>query len=306
MDPVFLAGDASFRTYYRLKDSDQSWVLMVAPPEHEKPQDYRNVTSLLEDIGLSVPKIYHTDLAQGYLLLEDFGDQVFSRSLIEGANEKELYERAVDVLIHLQTEPTLHLPLPPYDLEKFLEEVMVFLDWMYPEVTGKKPSSQTKSSFQSVWTKAYHQLPEVPKTLVLRDFMVDNLVWLPDRQGIQSCGLLDFQDAVWGDIAYDVVSLLEDARRDVSPYLVEDMIQRYLRAFPSLDRDIFDHSYYVWGAQRSTKILGIFMRLAKRDQKIKYIDYLPRVWRILRHDFQHPALGEVSDWFDQHKVWGDR
>ncbi len=297
----FLAGDASFRTYYRLVKGDETRVLMVAPPDFEKPAEYAQVTRLLETHGLSVPQIYHIDLEQGFILLEDFGDELYSRCLQNGYNEEELYEKAVDVLIHLHQNSTDGSSLAPYGKAKFLEEALVFLDWAYPH----HMTTELRDSYLSEWSNIYSQLPTMPQAIVLRDYMIDNILYLKDRPGIKACGLLDFQDALWGDVTYDLVSLLEDARRDVSPVLAQKMLDRYLEAFPHISKDEFMHSYYAWGAQRSTKIVGVFTRLAKRDHKPNYLKHIPRVWRILREDLKHPALQPVKKWFDQHQAWGD-
>ena len=279
---------------------------MVAPPEVEKPQEYVDVTKILEAAGLSVPQIYAADTEAGYLLLEDFGDRLYRRCLEEGASEHDLYQKAIDTLIHLQKQSLDPVTLHPYSKEKFLEEAMVFLEWAFPHITQSTVTAEVETSFVKVWSEAYANLPVVPKGIVLRDFMVDNLMWLPDRSGVQSCGLLDFQDALWGDVTYDVVSLLEDARRDVAPQLVEEMIERYLGETPDLTPEAFYHSYCTWGAQRSTKIVGVFTRLAQRDQKKHYLQHLPRVWKILHKDFKHPALEGVRAWFDEYAAWGDQ
>jgi len=302
---TFLAGDASFRTYFRLRKETESRVLMVAPPEYEKPQEYAHVTELLKQLNLSVPQIFCADFKQGLLLLEDFGDHVYSHCLKIGHDEERLYEMAIDTLIHLHKEKPSPSCLPSYDEEKFIEEVLVFLEWAYPMITGQSPTPEIEASYTKAWVQSYHQLPILPHCVVLRDFMIDNLIWLKGRSGVKSCGLLDFQDALWGDITYDVVSLLEDARRDVPPQLAQRMIERYLKAFPHLSRNTFDQSYFTWGAQRSTKIIGVFTRLAQRDQKTQYLQHLPRIWRILKGDLQHPALRDVKAWFDEHQVWGD-
>lgn len=297
----FLAGDASFRTYYRLVKGNETRVLMVAPPDFEKPAEYAQITQLLEKHGLSVPEIYHADLKQGFILLEDFGDELYSRCLENGHNEEELYEKAVDVLIHLHQNAADESGLAPYDQEKFFEEAQVFLDWFYPH----QVSVELEKSYLTAWSNVYSQLPSMPQAIVLRDYMIDNILYLKDRPGVKACGLLDFQDALRGDVTYDLVSLLEDARRDVSPRLAQKMLERYLEAFPHISKDDLMHSYYAWGAQRSTKIIGVFSRLAKRDNKPHYLKHIPRVWRILRQDLEHPALQSVKQWFDQHQAWGD-
>jgi hypothetical protein len=184
--------------------------------------------------------------------------------------------------------------MPSYDTDRLLAEAALLVDWYRPLAAG--PRDEFLELWRSVLPLAEVSLP----TLVLRDYHVDNLMLLPGRPGVQGCGLLDFQDAVTGPPSYDLVSLLEDARRDVPASLRRAMTEHYLTAFPTLDRSEFLRSAAILAAQRNCKILGIFTRLWKRDGKPQYLAHIPRVWRLLEEDLRHPALAPIARWLDRH------
>ena len=290
------AGDASFRRYYRLGDNSGSAVLMDAPPPQEDIGPYIAVATLLRGLGLSAPAVLAEDREQGFLLLEDFGDDTYTRLLARGADEPSLYGLAIDTLVALQQSVALRgtPELPPYDIERLLGEAALLVDWYRPL------NDELREEYLALWRAALPDAVVSPPTLVLRDYHVDNLMLLPDRPGVKGCGLLDFQDAVTGQPSYDLVSLLEDARRDVPAPLRQAMTERYLAAFPDLDRSAFLRSAAILSAQRNCKILGIFTRLWKRDGKRQYLAHIPRVWRLLEADLRHPALGPVAHWLDRH------
>jgi N-acetylmuramate 1-kinase len=293
---VPLAGDASFRRYYRLGRDGRSAVLMDAPPPQEDVGPFVAVAGLLRELGFSAPEVLAEDRGQGFLLLEDFGDDTYTRLLARGADEPALYRLAVDTLVALQQAVEQHgtPDLPPYDLERLLGEAALLVDWYRP-LTGA-----LREEYLTLWRAVLPDGVVAPPTLVLRDYHVDNLMLLPGRQGIRGCGLLDFQDAVTGQPSYDLVSLLEDARRDIPGPLREAMTERYLAAFPALDRVAFLRSAAILSAQRNCKILGIFTRLWKRDGKRQYLAHIPRVWRLLEADLGHPALAPLARWLDRH------
>ena len=293
---VPLAGDASFRRYYRLGRDESSAVLMDAPPPQEDIGAFVAVAGLLRGLGFSAPEVLAEDRGHGFLLLEDFGDDTYTRLLARGADELALYRLAVDTLVALQRAVERHgtPDLPPYDLERLLGEATLLVDWYRPLAGG------LREEYLALWRAVLSEAVVAPPTLVLRDYHVDNLMLLPDRPGVRGCGLLDFQDALTGPPSYDLVSLLEDARRDIPSPLREAMTERYLAAFPALDRRAFLRSAAILSAQRNCKILGIFTRLWKRDGKRQYLAHIPRVWRLLEADLRHPALGPVARWLDRH------
>ena len=298
--PTLLAADASFRRYYRLVDGDRRAVLMDAPPPHEDVRPYVAVAGMLRGHGLSAPEIFAENHEQGILLIEDFGDDTYTRLLDRGVDEHQLYTLAIDTLIALQRAVTVPPALPPYDEDALLREAALLIEWYAPAVLGAPMPSALREEYLALWRAALPLTAVNGPTLVLRDYHVDNLMLLDGRNGVQGCGLLDFQDALSGPASYDLVSLLEDARRDVPPALREAMTARYLAAFPAIDQGAFRRSAAILAAQRNAKIIGIFTRLWQRDGKPRYLGHIPRVWRLLEADMQEPALRPLARWLDRH------
>jgi aminoglycoside/choline kinase family phosphotransferase len=296
-----LPADASFRRYFRVTGAKGSALLMDAPPDREDVRPYVAVARLLRRLGFSAPAVLAVDATNGLLLIEDFGDDTYTALLGRGHDERQLYALAVDLLIqlHRRFAPDDRADVPPYDDRRLLVEASLMTDWFLPAATGAPVSAAARGEYLDLWQSAFAAARAVPDTLVLRDYHIDNLMLIVGRTGIASCGVLDFQDAVVGPVSYDLVSLLEDARRDIAPGLAGAMYARYLDAFPGLDRAAFAASYAVLGAQRSAKIVGIFTRLCVRDGKRIYLRHIPRVWRLLEADLGHPALDGVRAWFDR-------
>lgn len=303
-----LAGDASFRRYYRLSDGARRAVLMDAPPPQEDVGPYVTVAGILREHGFSAPEIYAEDRGNGFLLIEDFGDDTYTKLLAKGANETELYTLAIDTLValHRVVEAERLTELPPYDEERLLTEASLLVDWYAPAVLGAPFSEKARQEYLARWREVLPEAELPAATLVLRDYHVDNLMLLPGREAIRGCGLLDFQDAVRGPASYDLVSLLEDARRDVPPGLRAAMTERYLAQFPDLDGARFRRSAAILAAQRNAKIVGIFTRLWRRDGKPQYLGHIPRVWRLLEEDLREPVLRPVADWLERHLPPGAR
>lgn len=301
---VPLKSDASKRTYYRLGTPDSgSCILMDCPPDFESVKPFKKVDSILINLGYSAPEVLAEDEKNGFLLLEDFGDATFTKCIQSGTDTLLLYETAIDVLIDLHKKPLTFFinDVPVYSIKKFLAESALLTEWYYPKIMGHPIKEDAFMEWEKIWADTLNLFTS-EAFLVLRDYHVDNLVWLSHRQGVQRCGLLDFQDAVAGPRAYDVVSLLEDARLDVPAHIRETMLQRYFDAFPKLDRDRFLAEYNILGAQRNAKIIGIFSRLAFRDSKSVYLSHIPRVWKLLENNLLHPALKEVREWLDYYIV----
>ena len=289
-----LAGDASFRRYFRIHRDGETAVLMDAPPEHEDIGPFLTVAGHLLDRGFSPPRPLAIDRARGLLLLEDFGDDRVGPLLQrEPARERDIYEAAVDILAELAGQPAPE-DLPPYDDAAMTREVALFPDHYAPALDMPVEADSYFRAWRQAWEDPLRIAGETP-VLVLRDYHADNLMVLPGHGGL---GLLDFQDALAGHPAYDLVSLLQDARRDVSEALEEAMLERYAAAANVSDPERFRAHYEILGAQRNTKILGIFTRLWKRDGKPHYLPLQPRVWAYLERNLSHPALAPVRDWFD--------
>jgi N-acetylmuramate 1-kinase len=296
-----LAADASFRRYDRLHAGDRRAVLMDAPPPQEDVRPFLRIARVLQSLGLSAPEILAEDIEAGLLLLEDFGDRTYTRLLAAGHDETVLYALATDTLIalHRGFTPPLGTGVPPYDETRLLNEVALLTDWYLPAMTGSPVSTALRDDYLMLWRDILAPLHDIPATLVLRDFHVDNLMLL-DRRGVAACGLLDFQDAAIGPQLYDVMSLLMDERRDVPPALAAAMRARYLAAFPALDAAQASAALAVLGAQRHCKNIGIFTRLCRRDHKPGYLVHIPRVWRLVGEDVRHPTLRRLAEWLDTH------
>ncbi len=296
-----LAGDASFRKYDRLNGARGPAVLMDAPPPQEDVRPFVRIARHLFKHGFGVPDILAEDHEAGLLLLEDLGDDTYTRLLARGHDERELYALAIDALIALHRLPAREsLPegVTAYGQARLLEEVSRVNSW-YRQLVGAAPlSPHTERAFGEIWTKVLPRAWKVPTALVLFDFHIDNLMLIPGRAGLRSCGILDFQDAVAGPVTYDLMSLLEDARRDIDPALVAEMKERYLAAFPNIRREDFELSWAVMAAQRHTRVIGTFARLKLRDNKPHYLVHMPRLWRYMDACLTHPALAELKAWFD--------
>ncbi len=289
-----LAGDASFRRYFRVIDGERRAVLMDAPPPHEDPRPFVNVAEWLTGAGLSPPAILARDLNQGLLLLDDLGD-VRLRETLDASPEREteLYSLAVDLLVHLHRQPAMG-GLGEHGLERWLEELQLFPDW-YCKTLGLNVDVE---SYRAAWIAVLGPVTQdgLGPVTVLRDFHAENIMLVDGRAGVRHLGLLDFQDAVNGHPAYDLASVLEDARRDVTPQVERAMIDRYMEA--TGQSRAFEHTYWALAAQRNTRILGVFTRLWKRDGKPHYTGFQPRMWGLLERDLAHPSLAPVRAWFD--------
>ena len=295
-----LAGDASFRRYDRVTIGSRIAVLMDAPPPVEDVRPFIRIAEHLASMGYSAPRILASDEDAGFLLLEDFGDSTYTKLLAQNHDEEALYALAIDVLADLQSHSNAVLDnLPQYDEARLLAEAALLTDWYWPAVFGRELDPASRAAYLDIWRALVPLARALPDTLVLRDFHVDNLMLLP-RDGLAACGLLDFQDAVAGPPAYDPMSLLEDARRDIDPNLVARMKARYLGHFPDLDRRVFAESWSVLAAQRHAKVIGIFTRLAKRDGKPAYLTHIPRVWRLMEAACTHSSLSPLALWLDEH------
>lgn len=328
-----LAGDASHRRYERVVGTGGTRaVLMDDPtdpldtPSGPDQKSYGQVAHLASDCrafaaignrlleeGLSAPRLLAFDFAKGFLLLEDLGDALF-KPLIEAADvpikrEAGLYAGAVQVLVHHHARPCPHaLPLPDgstyalphYDPAALQIEVDLLLDWYAPARLGRDLDQGARKTFRDIWSDLFHYTESDTEVLILRDYHSPNLLELPDREGAASIGIIDYQDGLLGHPAYDLVSLLQDARRDVPAELEERLVDGYLAQRSDLKPEPFRAAYAVLGAQRASKIIGIFCRLWKRDGKDNYLVHLPRMWVYLERNLAHPALAGYKAWIDEH------
>ncbi len=288
-----LAGDASFRRYFRVKAGAREAVLMDAPPPHEDPRPYIAIADWLTAHGFAAPKIFASDLDQGLLLIEDFGSRRMRESVdAETSTEFDTYRGVTDLLValHRHTPP----PLETHGLDRFLEEVGLFPEWYAPFAGLDVDTDGYVSAWRAVLEPVCNRL--TAPVLELRDYHAENVMLIEGAEGQARFGLLDFQDALQGHPAYDLASMLQDARRDVPPIVERAMLERYLQATGA--GDDFETAYWVLAAQRNTRILGLFVRLWKRDRKPLYTRFQPRMWGLLERDLEHPALEPVRNWFD--------
>lgn len=304
---ALLAGDASFRTYYRLRRGADTAVVMDAPPPQEDIRPFVAIGRHLHALGFSAPAILAEDTALGFLLLEDLGDDTYARVMARrpaphGGDEASLYGLATDVLVSLHGFGDRAVPpgISSYAGEVLIEAAMLLPEWYLPAVEGRAAGADDLASYAAAWREVLAAMPRAPDTLLLRDFHQDNLIWLPRRAGVRACGLLDFQDAQRGHPAYDLVSLIEDARRDIDPALRAAMLDRYRAGAGVRDRAGFDAAFAILGAQRHARVIGLFVRLFRRDGKPVYLPHLPRVWRLFERSLAHEALTPLRRWVDRH------
>lgn len=292
---VPLVADASSRRYYRLPN--RHLLLMEDRLDPVGFDSFIRLSKHLRELGLSAPQVFASDALNGLALIEDFGVGTYSACLQEGQDEKTLYTLAVDALLQIHNNPDgANIAQDHYDIETLLSEIDVFSEWYAPEIAPNLDRDQFTKKFRALWTDALQPVAKRFDTLVLRDFHVDNLMLLPHREGAARCGLLDFQDGVIGPREYDLVSLLQDARRDLSPGLESQLIAHYIANASSrlgTEKEIV-HRYYVLAAQRHTRIAGVFIRLNKRDNKPRYLRFLPRVIRQMEAAIANAGLTEVQ------------
>lgn len=293
---AFLAGDASDRSYDRLTLGSATAVLMDAPPgQGDDPAAFIAIASHLSALGLSAPRLLGQDLANGFLLLEDLGDAVFARLIAaDPGSEPVLYAAATDLVVHLQSFPAPR-GLPDLTAADWASAAAFALDWYRFGATGDRIDT---GEFRAVLTEMLQAYADGPRVMILRDYHAENLLWLPNRAGLARVGLLDFQLAQMGQPAYDIVSLLQDARRDVAPETEVAMIRRFATAKGVSDSSLRD-AYAALGAQRALRILGIFARLCLASGKPGYLLLIPRVWGQLHRNLAHPGLQPLSVLIDR-------
>ena len=291
VDP--LPGDASFRRYFRIARNGERAMLMHAPPPHEDPGPFLSVAKYLVENSMRAPAILAAEPTQGWVLLEDFGDHRMREWLDEHpGHEEPTYRAAIDALVDLHDKPAGDFA--PYDMETYHREVDLFIEWYCPAIKLAVDSRSWKGAWDEVLSPLIER--QNPGVTVLRDYHAENIMLpAPTDNGSGEQGLIDFQDALVGHPAYDLVSLLQDARRDVSPDLERSMLDHYhSQTDPGPE---FEADYARLGAQRNAKIVGIFSRLWQRDDKPRYLAYIPRVWEAMERDLAHPALAPVAEWF---------
>jgi N-acetylmuramate 1-kinase len=293
-DAAPLAQDASFRRYLRLNKA----VLMDAPP----PEDVRpflRIAAHFSEIGLSAPRIIAADETSGLLLEEDLGDALYS-NILTAANANLLFDAAIDALVvmHRAEPPT---GLPAWGKTAMMETALgTLFDWWWPAMHQAAAPDEARAAVTAALDTMLNQVEAGPRSLVHRDFFAGNLLWLPDRTGARRTGIIDFQSAAIGHPAYDLVSLLQDARRDIPKALEQRAIARYLAARPEFDPATFRTAYAACAAQRHLRVACQWVRLAKRDGRPQYLSHGPRTWRMLTRSLAEPAAAPLARALDRY------
>ncbi|MFQ3622711.1 MAG: phosphotransferase [Acetobacteraceae bacterium] len=294
-----LAGDASFRRYERLHGGPRPALLMICGPQRDPLAPFLRIAALLRGFGLSAPAVYAADEAAGLALIEDLGDDTFTALFARGEDETALYRLAVAALASLHRRPAPE-GLAPWSHRAMAEAAAATLfDWWWPAMFGEPPAPAVRLGFAAAAAETLAPFAEDEPVLVHRDFHVDNLLRL-DRPGVAACGLLDFQDAGAGHRAYDVMSLLEDARRDVPPEVRRAALAHYLDESGRADQARFLAAFAAHAALRHARVAALWTRLERRDGKTRYLRFAPRTWRLLERALAHPACAPLAAWFDAH------
>ena len=295
-----LPQDASTRSYGRVTHPEFGACLVLSDmPEASHFRNYLTIAPHLRGMGLSAPRIYATDSALGFALIEDFGLTTYARELAGGADEGSLYDLATDVLIRLHGRPeATGIALPPYDMDLLLTEASRFTEWCLPAL-GHTLGADDLAEHEALWRDALAEVAGRRDVMVMRDFHIDNLMLLAGREGPARCGLLDFQDGLIGAAAYDLVSLTQDARRDVPRGIEARVLERYLAARPETDRATLMADFWRLGAQRHAKVAGLFHRLNRRDGKPGYLKHVPRVLGLLERALREGGLTGIAEFYDR-------
>lgn len=299
--------DSAFRRYFRLTRADGTTVLLMeavpdgnamATPGHSL-MDFVRLSAYLRNLGIAAPAVYESDDANGYLLLEDFGDTSFKAAQERGiAGRDDLYGLATDVLSWVRRNSNASdIDLPDYYASHVHTGRRRVVDWYMPAIRGTVNADGLAENYLAVWDKIESALPGVPYGFLHIDYHFENLMWVGARAGLARCGVLDFQGAMMGPIPYDLANLLEDARVDVPADLRATMMQRYCSTMTAEERDVFTAWYRILATQFHCRVIGQFIRLAVRDGKPRYMAMIPRVAGYIREGLKDPVLHPLADWF---------
>ncbi len=303
--------DCSFRRYFRLRRHNGETVILmeavpdgsaIATPGHNL-LDFVRLSAYLRALGLSAPAVYEVDEASGYLLLEDFGDLPFRQALTNGVDQGQLYALATDVLRYMGRHACeSDIDLPDYYASHIHEGRRRVVDWTVPLMRRARNPDGLVEDYLSVWDGIEAGLPSVPKGFLHIDYHVENLMWIPERQDMHRCGILDFQGAMVGPLPYDLANLLEDARVDVPLDLRVEMLARFCEGMNAEEKEVFENWYRVLATQFHCRVMGQFIRLAVKDNKTGYLQYLPRLSSYLEAGLQHPVLSPLKAWFSENAI----
>lgn len=296
--------DASNKVYYRIYNENLSYVLLQYDSHKNGFKNFLDINDLMSLANISVPEIIAVDKENCLALMKDFGQynykDVLSKNELNALipSELRLYERATDVIISLQKQTDKFSSLPKFNEQMLIDEIMLFVEWYVKVLNDEDLSSDKQYEFINIFKELFSYLKPFSEVFVHRDFHAENLFWLNDNLGIRKVGVIDFQDACLGSPAYDLVSLFEDARRDVNDGIIDACLKKYFNELPSYNRKEFMAAYNVLAVQRNLKIIGIFTRLACKYKKPKYLSLLPRVWKNINNNIKHPILLPIKNWLE--------
>lgn len=294
MKPI--VGDAGLRDYLRVQTEDSSYIVMDCPPSYTSTEPFINITNFLNKNDFSAPKIIKSDIKNGFLILQDFGTLSVKDYLLKSKKDEQenIYRASIDLLVQLQnTPPPQHLKL--FDNDLMRSELDVFIDYYAPYKTGNIISKEERNKFSEIWQDILASQSPISNSIILRDYHVENMMYLKENQGVKKLGLLDFQDALIGSPIYDLVSILEDARIDID----RDFAVKFIQYYAQKKKINLQHTllnYHILGAQRNLRILGVFTRKYSRDKDDTYLQYIPRVLKYLEYDLSHPILKPIKNW----------
>lgn len=300
-----LIGDASKRRYFRIKGQkdNKNLLLMDCEAELETLPKFVEIAGILKNIGINTPHIFNANNETGLAVIEDFGDSGFGAMIDDKAlnlDSEDIYRLAVDVLIKIHKDFSYdkekHTNLPHYDAKLFSSQSGLITNTLIPALTGKVPPKEDICEYILLWHNILEELPLKKQSLLLRDYHADNLIYIKNAKGIKKCGVIDFQDAGIGSCCYDLVSLLQDARRDVPSAIEDKMLEYYLEHFPEINKENFYQEYRIIAAQRHARILAVFTRLSTKMGKTEYQKFMPRVWKQFNNAIEEPKLEPIKIW----------
>ncbi len=294
MEPIL--GDAGLRDYLRVKTDNDSYIIMDCPPSYTSIKPFIDIANFLNQNNFSAPEVFKHDINNGFLILQDLGTLSVKNYLIKtGTSEqKNIYHLSIDLLIKLQ-ETSPPKGLIEFNNDLLRSELSVFTDHYIPYKKNKEIHTDELSEFNKTWQEILIKQAPIKQSIVLRDYHVENMMYLKDEKGIKKLGLLDFQDALIGSPIYDLVSILEDARIDIDRNFALECVQYYAKE-KNINIDQALINYHILGAQRNLRILGVFARKYNRDKDNTYLQYIPRVLKYLEYDVSHPALEPIKNW----------
>jgi aminoglycoside/choline kinase family phosphotransferase len=296
-----IVGDAGLRSYYRIVNNNVSYIVMDCPSNYCSVKPFIDIANYLRDKGFSAPEIIGRDVDQGFLVIEDFGivsikDYLLGNNESDSSRRKKVYQLIIDLLVSLQAQE-IPKNLQEFDITLLCSELEVFVDWYIPYAYKRELTIQEFEEFVKIWQNILLMQTPMLNSIVLRDYHVENMMYL-EREGVNKLGLLDFQDALYGSPVYDLVSVLEDARIEVSREEALGYIE-YFAARKEMEMDSVLLNYHILGAQRNSRILGVFARKANRDNDKSYLQYIPRVLKYLEYDLSHSTLEPLKTWFSK-------